>query len=59
MTKEESPVVFMRASEFEFELQWAREAEREACARVVRFADNGTEAAELIRARSEKQNEPE
>ena len=29
-------------------------AEREACADDVRFADNGTEAAEIIRARGEK-----
>ena len=29
----------------------ARTAEREACADAVRFADNGTEAAEIIRAR--------
>jgi hypothetical protein len=29
-------------------------AEREACKDAVRFADNGTEAVELIRARGEK-----
>jgi hypothetical protein len=29
----------------------ARADEREACADAVRFADNGTEAAEIIRAR--------
>ena len=28
-----------------------RADEREACAEAVRFADNGTEAAEIIRAR--------
>lgn len=28
-----------------------RADEREACADAVRFADNGTEAAEIIRAR--------
>ena len=31
----------------------ARADEREACADAVRFADNGTEAVELIRARGE------
>jgi hypothetical protein len=30
-----------------------RADEREACADAVRFADNGTEAVELIRARGE------
>ncbi len=34
MTREESPIVFMRVSELEFELKMAREAEREACAKV-------------------------
>jgi hypothetical protein len=29
-------------------------AEREECADAVRFADNGTEAAEIIRARGNK-----
>jgi hypothetical protein len=32
----------------------AEAAEREACKDAVRFADNGTEAVELIRARGEK-----
>ena len=32
----------------------AAAAEREACAVAVRFADNGTEAAEIIRARGKK-----
>ena len=32
----------------------AEQAEREACKDAVRFADNGTEAVELIRARGEK-----
>ena len=33
------------------ELDQVRADEREACADAVRFADNGTEAAEIIRAR--------
>jgi len=32
-------------------IQLVRADEREACADAVRFADNGTEAAEIIRAR--------
>jgi hypothetical protein len=41
------------ASEAELErlVELARADEREACADAVRFADNGTEAVELIRAR--------
>jgi hypothetical protein len=35
MTKEESPIVFLRVSELEFELKMAREEEREACAKVA------------------------
>jgi hypothetical protein len=34
MTKEESPIVFLRVSELEFELKMAREEEREACAKL-------------------------
>ena len=34
-------------------VELARADEREACADAVRFADNGTEAVELIRARGE------
>lgn len=59
MTKEESPVVFMRASEFKIELQWAREAEREACAKLcdelhLEGEDNTRLAADMIRARGNK-----
>jgi hypothetical protein len=59
MTKEESPIVFLRVSELEFELKMAREEEREACAKLcdkyaknsshpMNFAEN---CAEAIRAR--------
>jgi hypothetical protein len=34
--------------------QKARADEREACANDVRFADNGTEAAAIIRARGQE-----
>jgi hypothetical protein len=34
-------------------VELARADEREACIDAVRFADNGTEAVELIRARGE------
>jgi hypothetical protein len=34
-------------------VQEAVQAEREACANDVRFADNGTEAAAIIRARGQ------
>jgi hypothetical protein len=68
MTKEESPIVFMRVSELEFELKMAREAEREACAKVCEDIYNDPkdnngydcyytrpylECAEAIRERSE------
>ena len=35
MTKDESPIVFLRVSELAFELKMAREEEREACAKVA------------------------
>ena len=37
--------------EFSHLVALVRADEREACADAVRFADNGTEAAEIIRAR--------
>ena len=37
--------------EHQLAFEKGRRSEREACAEAVRFADNGTEAAEIIRAR--------